>query len=104
MGENMNEWMSEFLNGRINEIVHEEEMGRKTAGGKVDGRIYAGHAQMLTVCPLLNDVILVALKIRKRTQEKECGWYLEAREGKQRAVPWHLLKENSSVSTLIVAQ
>lgn len=59
VGENMNEWMSEFLNGWINEIAHEEEMGRKTAGGKEDGRrIYAGHAQVLTVCPLLNDVTL----------------------------------------------
>lgn len=55
----MNEWMSGFLNEWINEITHEEEMGRKAAGGKVDGRrIYTGHAQVLTVCPLLNDVTL----------------------------------------------
>lgn len=51
----------------------------------------AGHAQALIVCPLVKDVILVALKTRKRRHEKECGWYLEAREGKQ-SCPLALVK------------
>lgn len=53
----------------------------------MDGRMEAGQAQALIICPLVKDVISVALKIRKMTHEKECGWYIEAREGKQRAVP-----------------
>lgn len=31
MGGNMNEWMGEFGNDWVSEIVHGEEMGRKTA-------------------------------------------------------------------------
>lgn len=31
MVENMNEWVGEFLNEWVSEIVHGEEMGRKTA-------------------------------------------------------------------------
>lgn len=50
-------------------------------------RTHAGHAQCLLLCPLLKDVVLRALKIGKGPQEKECGWYLEAREGSKRIVP-----------------
>lgn len=65
-------WEERWFDGWVSEQIE------KRMGGHGLGVL-----KCLLLCHLLKDVILVALKVGEGTQEKECGWHLEAREGRE---------------------